>query len=260
MVFIPQKTIDRTQDEWYICNNTNNTDPGNVKNMAGYTRKRKHNFFGRFLLLILLVACVVGALWFKGKLDIGNLFEDEWYLTLVNNTHAIPDNWDIKFTELKNGEKVDSRIYPNLQEMFNACREAGLLPLVMSSYRTAEDQQAMLDEKKATFVAEGYSEQEALAQAKAVAAEPGYSEHQLGLAVDIDSEDTSVCSNEELWEWLRLNCADYGFILRYPSGKENITGISYEPWHFRYVGKDAAKKIMDSGITLEEYLKQGGKG
>ena len=117
----------------------------------------------------------------------------------------------------------------------------------------------MLDEKAAAFVAEGYSEEEALKQAKTVAAESGFSEHQLGLAVDIDSEDTSVCSNEAVWEWLRANCANYGFILRYPAGKEDITGISYEPWHFRFVGKDAAKKIMDSGITLEEYLNKEGK-
>ena len=230
--------------------------------MARYMRKRrkrKQRFLGRVLALMLIIFCLIGTLWFTGKIDLDLFNKNEWYLTLVNQSNAVPDNWQMEFTELKNGEKVDSRIYPDLQEMFNNCREAGLLPLVKSSYRTAEDQQAMLDEKTAAYLAEGYSEEEALELAKTVAAKPGYSEHQLGLAVDIDSEDTSVCSNEAVWKWMRAHCADYGFILRYPDGKEEVTGVTYEPWHFRYVGKDAARTIMDSGITFEEYMNQEGK-
>lgn len=223
-------------------------------------RKRSRSFLGKAIILFLIIICFVGALWFAGKIDFDKYFEEDWYLTLVNKSNAIPDNWKSEFTELKNGEKVDSRIYPDLQEMFDDCRAAGLIPLVKSSYRTSEDQQAMLDEKTETFIAEGYSEDDALELAKTVAAKPGYSEHQLGLAVDIDSEDTSICSNEEVWEWMRAHCADYGFILRYPSGKEQETGVTFEPWHFRYVGKDAARTIMDDGITFEEYMNKEGKG
>lgn len=173
---------------------------------------------------------------------------------LVNGSHPVPDDWESELTQLKNGQQVDSRIYPHLQEMFDACREDGLLPLILSSYRSSEDQQREFDEKADQFLAQGYSKDEANQLASTWAAQPGYSEHQLALAMDINSADLSVCSNEDVWEWMSKHCSEYGFILRYPSGKEDITGISYEPWHFRYVGKEAAKEISKNGITLEEYL------
>ncbi len=222
----------------------------NVKSRRAKGRKRSFGWvFG--LLLIVLIALAVLRL---GKLDLGFLHKEQWNLTLVNSYNAVPDDWKVELTELKNGEKVDSRIYPYLQEMFDDCRSDGLLPIVKSSYRTAEDQQKIFDEKTAEFAAAGYSGDDAREQANKWAAKPGYSEHQLGLAVDIDSEDLSVCSNEAVWEWMEAHCAEYGFILRYPPDKEDVTGCSYEPWHFRYVGEEAAKAIMDRGITLEEYL------
>ena len=82
---------------------------------------------------------------------------------------------------------------------------------------------------------------------------PGTSEHELGLAVDINA-DKEQSSNEEVYNWLAENAWRYGFILRYPQGKEDITGIDYEPWHYRYVGKEVAKEIYEAGITLEEYV------
>ena len=87
-----------------------------------------------------------------------------------------------------------------------------------------------------------------------VVALPGTSEHQLGLALDIIAEFDA--DNTATWQWLKQHCAEYGFILRYPADKEEITGISYEPWHFRYVGVEAAREIMSSGVCLEEYLEQ----
>lgn len=225
--------------------------------MSGYYgKKKKGHGAAKVISFLLIVLVALGTLWFTGKLDMSFFHKANWNLTLVNSTNKIPDDWKGELTELKNDESVDSRIYPDLQKMFDACRADGLMPLVKSSYRTAEDQQQIFDEKTSEFTAAGYAEDDAREQANQWAAKPGYSEHQLGLAVDIDSEDLSVCSNEAVWEWLKAHCAEYGFILRYPSGKEDITDCSYEPWHFRYVGEDAAKTIMEQGITLEEYLKE----
>lgn len=208
------------------------------------------------LLLVTSIACL--AFWLYG--DLFNLpvsaSDVPWYLTLVNGSNPVPDNWEVELTELKNDERVDSRMYSSLQEMFDDCRADRLLPIVSSSYRTAEDQQRIFDEKVEAYMNEGYSEAAAEKLTYSWVAKPGYSEHQLGLAVDINSEDTSICSNQAVWNWIKEHCAEYGFILRYPENKEAVTGYSYEPWHFRYVGKDAAKTITDQGITLEEYIQQ----
>lgn len=180
--------------------------------------------------------------------------ETAWSLVLVNTDNPLPESWDIELTELRYGEQVDSRMYPYLQDMFDACRADGLLPMVNSSFRSHADQQRIMNNYIADYLAQGYSEADAKTEAEKWVAIPGTSEHQLGLAVDIDSDDLSQCSNEAVWSWMAEHCAEYGFILRYPEGKEDITGIAHEPWHFRYVGKEAAAEIMASGLTLEEYL------
>lgn len=179
-----------------------------------------------------------------------------WNLTLVNANNPVPENWAVELKELDGGQAVDSRIYPELQAMFDACRAEGLKPMVKTSYRTYEDQKDMLVLKYRQYKNSGSSHEEAQAQALMVAAYPGYSEHQLGLAVDIDSSDTQTCSNESVWDWMKHHCHEYGFIWRYPAVKTEITGISNEDWHFRYVGKEAAAYIMENQLCLEEYLNQ----
>ena len=180
-----------------------------------------------------------------------------WYLTLVNAQHGVPDNWVIPaFTELKHSQRVDSRIYPQLQKMFDDARANGILPVVLTSYRTYEDQKNMLMKKYRRYKDKGMSKEEAQAAALQVAAYPGFSEHQLGLAVDIDSADTERCSNDKVWDWMKRHCQDYGFIWRYPGQKSDITGITNESWHFRYVGVEAATYIMQNQLCLEEYLEQ----
>lgn len=176
-----------------------------------------------------------------------------WNLLLVNETHAIPAGYSPDLTELSNGVKVDSRIYPDLQQMFDTMRAQGIAPVVGEGYRSQEQQEQMMQEKVDALMQEGYSKKKAKKEAKNWVAEPGYSEHQLGLALDINA-DKSRCDNEQVYVWLAENAWQYGFILRYPEGKEKITGISYEPWHYRYVGKEAAKAIQSQGICLEEYL------
>lgn len=178
---------------------------------------------------------------------------EDWRLILVNASHAIPDSYKVELTELANGRCVDTRIYPDLQAMFDAARSEGVYPVVGEGYRTHEEQERMMQEKIDGYLADGCSSRQARALAEEWVAVPGTSEHELGLAVDINA-DTAHSENWEVYTWLADNAYRYGFILRYPEGKEEITGIAYEAWHYRYVGEEAALAIHSQGITLEEYL------
>ena len=179
---------------------------------------------------------------------------EEWNLIVVNRWNELPEDYDVELTELSNGQMVDSRIYPYLQEMFDAARTEDVYPVVREGYRTAEEQQEILDDKIQSYINQGYSQVKAERTAKEWVALPGTSEHQLGIAVDINA-DKSKCSHEDVYEWLAENAYKYGFVLRYPPGKQKITGTSYEPWHYRYVGEEAAKEIYEREICLEEYFK-----
>lgn len=180
--------------------------------------------------------------------------DDSWQLILVNRQNPIPDAWDVTLTELDNGQAVDSRIYPYLQEMFDAARAAGVYPTISSSYRAHEAQQAEMDEKISEYLSQGYSEETAVSMAQDWVALPGTSEHELGLAVDITTADWEQQDAQIVWQWLNDNSYRFGFIQRYPENKTHITGIAHEAWHYRYVGYDAAKEIYESGLCLEEYL------
>lgn len=177
----------------------------------------------------------------------------DWQTVLVNSNNAIPENYQVELTVLSNGVCVDSRIYPDLQKMFDDAREQGIYPVVSEGYRTREEQQSIMDDKINAFINDGYSKKDAKNLAKDWVAEVGKSEHQLGIALDINA-DTSFSSDDEVYGWLADNAYKYGFILRYPSGKEDITGIDYEPWHYRYVGTEVAWQIFSRQITLEEFL------
>lgn len=177
------------------------------------------------------------------------------FLILVNSENKIPEDYKIELTELSNGEAVDSEIYPDLQKMFDDMREQGIYPVVGEGYRTVEKQQAIMEDKIRAYENEGYSRKEAEETAREWVAVPGTSEHELGLAVDINA-DKEKSDNQEVYDWLYQNAYKYGFILRYPIGKTMITGIDYEPWHYRYVGKEYAEEITDSGLCFEEWLEQ----
>ncbi len=185
----------------------------------------------------------------------GTVSGTPWYLLLVNRTHPLPAGYQdqLELTELDNGQSVDSRIYPSLQSMFDAMRGDGVYPIVASGFRTAEKQQSLMDEKIASFESQGYSAAEAKKEAEAWVAVPGTSEHQLGSAVDINA-DGIHSAGYQVYEWLDKHAHEYGFIRRYPDDKTEITGISNEPWHYRYVGTDAAAEIHRRGVCLEEYL------
>ena len=183
---------------------------------------------------------------------------DNELLTLVNPWNELPEDWQVDLVTLSNGLQIDRRCYDALQEMMDACREAGYEPLICSAYRTQETQQDLFNNKVAKLEAEGKSHDEAVQEAGTVVAVPGTSEHQLGLTVDVvDVNNQNLTEEQEktpTQKWLMANSWRCGFIHRYPNSKSDITGIIYEPWHYRYVGKDAAQEIFNKGITLEEYL------
>ena len=180
-------------------------------------------------------------------------------LLLVNPWTPLPEDFlPGELVPVQNDQAVDARAYPDLQDMLGDMSEAGLSPLICSSYRSQERQQELYDNKVQRVMAEGVSREAAQAEAARWVARPGTSEHQTGLAVDIVSlsnqmlDETQESTPE--FQWLAENAWKYGFILRYPSDKSEKTGIAYEPWHFRFVGKEAAAEIHDLGLCLEEYL------
>lgn len=177
-------------------------------------------------------------------------------IILVNADNPIPQGYEPELMQLSNGIFIDSSIYPDLQQMFDDARAEGVYPVVGEGYRTHEEQQAIMQSKIDSFISEGYSESDAQNLAEDWVAEPGKSEHELGLALDINAEP-DLSTDWEVYEWLAGNAYKYGFILRYPQGKEHITGIDYEPWHYRYVGAEAALDIYTSELTLEEYISWG---
>ena len=181
-----------------------------------------------------------------------------WNLTLVNPWNPLPEDHSISLKQVESGQAVDQRCAEALQAMMNDCRAAGLSPLICSSYRTQETQQGLYDAQVNAFLAQGYSRKEAESMAATIVALPGTSEHQLGLAVDIVDQNYQILESSQedtpVQRWLMEHCWEYGFILRYPEEKSDLTGIIYEPWHYRYVGVEAAKVITQAGICLEEYV------
>lgn len=198
-----------------------------------------------------------------GKIQLQDEQEDdteEWKLVLVNKWNQMDENYEPDLTELIDGHKIDSRIAEPLMDMLHDAKEAGHTIYILSAYRSMEKQTSLYETEVEEWRALGYSPMDAKEKAGTVVAVPGTSEHQLGLAVDlVSSEYVQLDEGAEKtdgYKWLVKHCHEYGFILRYPNGKTDITGIIYEPWHFRYVGKEVAEIIMKEGLTLEEYLEQ----
>jgi len=179
-------------------------------------------------------------------------------LILVNPWNEVPEGYMPELSPINDEQAVDSRCIAPLLQMLEDCKAAGCVPYVCSSYRTYDMQEFLFNNKIRRVMEEGYGYWEAPEIAAKSVAVPGTSEHQLGLAVDIIDEYypnlTYWQENTATQQWLMKNCTDYGFILRYPNGTTDITGIIYEPWHYRYVGFEAAKEIEELGVTFEEYI------
>lgn len=183
-----------------------------------------------------------------------------WYLVLVNNKNPMEEGYVPELTELEPDYSVDSRIADAAKKMLKDAKKAGMQIVICSAYRSVERQEQVFNDSLKDRLNQGMSYWDAFADNRLSVAEPGTSEHALGLALDlISNQYTELDKGQEATKeakWLKENCHKYGFILRYPPEKTDITGIIYEPWHYRYVGVEHAAKIMESGLTLEEYLEE----
>lgn len=183
---------------------------------------------------------------------------EDWNLILVNKTHPIPEDYEVELKSIGSGHQIDARAYDDFKAMIQASKQDGVTIYVTSSYRDRDKQITLYEKKTDSYLQQGYSLEDALSKAGQVVAVPGTSEHHLGLAIDVVSSEYRKLDekqeNTKGFQWMKEHSWEYGFILRYPNGSTDITGIIYEPWHFRYVGLEAAKEIYERGITLEEYL------
>ena len=198
---------------------------------------------------------------------VGEKPEASWSTMLVNQWSYMPEDYVPEVREISyNGvsplnNKFDVRAAEALEQMLADARAAGYNMYLVSAYRSHDYQVNLFNRKVNEYKALGYTDDEAYNQASQWVAIPGTSEHCTGLAADIvsstwynyNSDLTHDFEDTEHFDWLYSHCADYGFILRYPKNREATTGITYEPWHYRYVGVEAAKYIMANNITLEEF-------
>ncbi len=182
---------------------------------------------------------------------------EDWRLLLVNKQHPIPDDYEVPLGTIKGSLKCDERVLEDLFALMQAAKDDGIDLNIASPYRDYNQQKYLFKKKMDKYLDRGLSYMDAYRVASTIVTAPNASEHQLGLAFDFNCDShtslNAAFAKTETGKWLKENCAEYGFILRYPEGKEYITGIIYEPWHFRYVGKEAAQFITEQEITLEEF-------
>ncbi len=200
-----------------------------------------------------------GGTFLSGEEDISWIWMINPLLILVNKDHKLPEDYEVELMTLSDkSNHAASVAYEPLNAMLKAGRKEGLAFEVCSSYRSVKRQRELLDEDIEKLMKNGYSYQEAYDEVTMQTMPPGYSEHSTGLAFDIVALDYQMLDKKQASTdetlWLHEHCAEYGFILRYPEGREDVTGITYESWHYRYVGVEAATYIMEHNLTLEEYL------
>ncbi len=186
--------------------------------------------------------------------EIIHIDPENWYLTLVNSGYRIADTYEPELVYVCNsGERLDKKVAEHYEKMYNAALQDGVTLTPCSGYRSYETQERNYNRKIEYFESQGFTTDEAKVKAATIIMPPGSSEHNLGYAMDIVCVEEWFEGTEE-FKWLQKNAADYGFIMRYPKDKQDITKVIYEPWHWRYVGVEDAKKLKESGLVLEEYL------
>ena len=177
---------------------------------------------------------------------------------IVNPWNFVPNDYTPDLVDAEDGYIVDRSCRDALMQMLKDCRAAGYNARITSAYRRHTTQIQLYNNKVYYFLDLGYDEATARTEAAKIIAVPGTSEHEMGLAVDL--VDNSYWMLDQAQErtpaqkWLMEHCWEYGFILRYPNDKSEFTGIIYEPWHYRYVGKELALELQKTGQCLEEYL------
>lgn len=216
-------------------------------------KKFKICFYTVLIILILIFYTkdidLFGKSYYK---DIKIINEPDIYLVLVNKTYKLPNNYEPSNLELISTEFSNENKYLRIEakeafeKLSRDAKDLGYRIIAVSTYRDYNYQEKLYNE---------YVEEKGLKYADNCSARPGHSEHQTGLAVDVEGSnyDYDEFEHSKEFEWMKDNAYKYGFILRYPKGKEKITGFKYEPWHYRYVGVDTAKIMYEKNITLEEY-------
>ena len=184
--------------------------------------------------------------------------DNEWALFLINQKNTLPESYTFSLEKVYKQYEMDSRCATYMKNMIADAEKAGVHLGVVSSFRSVEYQKNLLDKEVQAFKNQGLSDDEAYVKATEGVAVPGQSEHNAGLAADILEEGNYTLSEgfekTPEFKWLSEHANEYGFILRYPKGKQDVTGIYYEPWHYRFVGIYHATKIKESGLCLEEYM------
>lgn len=182
----------------------------------------------------------------------------DWNLILVNKDNPIPEDYKVETVKVEGRWEVDIRIKESLEQMIKDARKEGLDPIICSAYRTPNYQKNLFNKKVTEYKRKGYSQKNAEEQAALWVTIPGTSEHEIGLSVDIVGRNYQILDEKQedtaIQKWLMEHCYEYGFILRYPTDKKDITKINYEPWHYRYVGIKDAMYIKEKGFCLEEYI------
>lgn len=222
-------------------------------------RKKKKEISSKVILIIIFIGILVflhqeGYIQFETYAINTNTMEAEenMNIILVNRINKIPDDYKANLVEYK-GYLVDNSIVSELDKMFKDAKKDGVNLKINTAYRDKEEQQDIYDRRIKAYKNEGMTDKEAIEKTNSEVQKPGYSEHETGLAIDF-SNPSNPEDNEPMWEWLNANSYKYGFILRYPKDKIDITKVSNEEWHYRYVGKDIAKEMKNTGECLEEYI------
>ena len=186
--------------------------------------------------------------------SIENSPELDWKLTLANSDNPIPEDYEVNLVSIDEYREFDSRAIKNLQNMLNGLRKDGITDVwVQSAYRSVKEQEEVYNSKVKFYQNQGKTLEEAKELTERIINKPGCSDHNLGLAVDFNYVNNSF-EKTKAFKWLKENAENYGFVLRYPKEKESITKVNYEPWHWRYVGEENAKKMNELNYCLEEYV------
>lgn len=183
---------------------------------------------------------------------------EDWKYILVNELHPLSRDFVPQVEKTYDGQRVDTRMRRELETMIDVAKEEGLSLMICSSYRDYKKQDSLMDKSIARYVGRGMSYTDAFFKTKEQIALTGASEHHTGLAVDIVGRDHQTLDRAQADtaedKWLNEHAAEYGFILRYPQDKEEITMISFESWHYRYVGREAAAFMKENNLCLEEFV------
>ena len=215
------------------------------------SEKEKRRKWILLITLLLSFAVMITSLFFLAKIRGWRVRRnDKTLLTIVNAQSPAPSDSAQTLAFIDDTHMIDARCAYELEKMLSDCRAAGHAPHILAAYRSESEQRELLNAVTENYMADGLSFEEAKRRADEEVEQPGCSEHQLGLAVDIGDEQDERGTQQ----WLEEHAWEYGFILRYPAEKESVAGMACGENHFRYVGLDAAKQIRELDITLEEYV------